>query len=106
MAKKSVYANALLYQGEILFYRTAQRKYDKYDFYKDFMRAGLTNLQTGKMEEFEVERIEFVIDEKNNNFIFNDLAPIFYKSFNQSEHLTKMLGSQKNSLNRWYGHYG
>lgn len=60
-----IYANALLSNNKILFWRTAQREYQVEDFYKDFSRSGIKQSEYEKDHElkpfdgkFYFERLE------------------------------------------------
>ncbi len=83
-----IYANALLSNGEILFWRTARRIYNEYDFYKDFMRSGIDQMEYFKTHDIEVSTMCFEFDNENydnmNNYVFEVLAKHFYRQFKLS----------------------
>lgn len=84
---KTIYANALLSDGKILFWYTGA-KCDEFSFYKDFYYAGINELEYRKNHKLECKSIGFVdeTDEEDYNFFcFGVLAKAFYKQFEISE---------------------
>lgn len=74
-----IYANALLSDNKILFWRTAQRKYEVTDFYKDFSRSGIKQSEYEKEHELKVATMAFEFKDENiNNFVFDKIAKVFY----------------------------
>lgn len=90
--KITIYANALLSDGAILFWRTAQSEYDEYSFYKDFMYSQINQDEYSKNHKMECVSMKFEYNEelddtydKLNNYVFHILAKHFYKLFPISE---------------------
>lgn len=74
-----IYANALLSDNKILFWRTAQREYEVGDFYKDFSRSGIKQSEYEKEHELKVATMAFEFKDENiNNFVFDKIAKVFY----------------------------
>ena len=79
-----VWANALLSDGEILFWYVGARCDAPCDFYKDFYYAGIKLSEYEKAHNLEVQRMGFLDeteDNRYNNFSFEVLAQDFYKQF-------------------------
>lgn len=82
----TLYANALLSDGEILFYYTGGDKCNDYnEFYKDFYFAGINMLEYAKSHELKVEVMEITISEEYNNYVFENIAKEFYRLFSISK---------------------
>lgn len=90
MKKQTIYANALLSDGEILFWSTGQNKKGIYDFYKDFYYAGMNQTEYFKTHDMSVKTMEFSYevekefddeDRLYNYLIFNVLSKQFYKQW-------------------------
>lgn len=90
MIKQTVYANALLSDGKLLFWYTGRNKCDKYSFYKDFYYSGMKADEYFKSHKMECRSTEFSyecseeFDEKDiqmNKFCFDVLAKDFYRMF-------------------------
>lgn len=83
--RKSIYATALLSDGEILFWRVGQHPYHEYDFYKDFMRSGINQMEYFDSHKMKCEVMEFVFDEESeykiNNHVFKEVAKSFFRLF-------------------------
>ena len=85
---RTVYANALLSDGKILFWYTGGECKDWHDFYKDFYYAGLNMIEYEKSHRLELDKIGFEIKPSSwgyNNFIFEVLAKEFYRQYPISE---------------------
>ena len=79
-----VWANALLSDGEILFWYIGDRCGTPHDFYKDFYYAGLNLIDYAKFHHLEVQRMGFLDeteDKRYNNFSFEVLASKFFRQF-------------------------
>lgn len=90
MIKQTIYANALLSDGKLLFWYTGRNKCDKYSFCKDFYYSGINGNEYFKSHKMECSSICFSyecgddldeVDIKMNNFCFNVLAKDFYRMF-------------------------
>lgn len=85
---RTIYANALLSDGKILFWYTGDECKDWHDFYKDFYYSGLNMIEYEKSHRLELDKIGFEIKPSSwdyNNFIFEVLAKEFYKQYPISE---------------------
>lgn len=83
-ATKIVWANALLSDGEILFWYTGSKCEHFSDFYKDFYFSGLNMTEYSKNHKLEVRSIGFVDeteDEEYNLLCFDVLPKDFYRQF-------------------------
>lgn len=83
--KRTVWANALLSDGKILFWSTGNECKSIYDFYKDFYYSGLP----GNYEDHhKMELVKKSFEQKtaeDNRMIFDELAPEFYRQWEISE---------------------
>lgn len=80
--KKNIWANALLSDGNLLFYYVGDCDCSVYSFYKDFYYAGIDMVRYSKEHKLEVAKMQFTIfDEKYNNYVFDVLATDFFKLF-------------------------
>lgn len=78
----TIYANALLSDGKILFWYTGRNKCNEYDFYKDFYYSEINQTEYFKNHKIECKSIGFLDeteDDDYNNFCFNVLAKNFYR---------------------------
>lgn len=85
---RTIYANALLSDGKILFWYTGDECESWYDFYKDFYYAGINTTEYKKTHRLELDKIGFEIKTSSwdyNSFIFEVLAKEFYKQYPISE---------------------
>ena len=85
---RKVYANALLSDGEILFWYTGDECKSPEDFYKDFYYSKINMTEYLKTHKCELDKIGFVIKPGSwdyNNFIFEVLAKEFYRQYPISE---------------------
>ena len=79
---EEVWANALLSDGEILFWYTGSECKDPYEFYKDFYYSHINMIEYGKSHKLEIAKMKFVEENGNDNYlIFNVLAPNFYRNY-------------------------
>lgn len=76
---KSIWANALLSDGEILFWYTGDKCNDWYDFYKDFYYARINSTEYEKSHKLELVCKE--LDGADNNKAFEVDAPNFYRQY-------------------------
>lgn len=77
--KDTVWANALLSDGKILFWYTGDKCNHWSDFYKDFYYAGINQTEYEKDHALELMCLE--IDNSDNHKAFNVLAPSFYRQY-------------------------
>ena len=78
----SVWANALLSDGKILFWYTGLDKcHSVNDFYKDFYYAGINQEEYFANHKIELVTKEFIVDESTHNNAFKVLAKEFYKQY-------------------------
>lgn len=80
---RTIYANALLSDGKILFWYTGD-KCSEDSFYKDFYYSGINELEYRKNHKLECKSIGFIDETENNdyNFLcFEVLAREFYKQW-------------------------
>lgn len=82
---KTIWANALLSDGEILFWYTGQSPcLDWHEFYKDFYYSHINAVEYEKQHQLKVVNMGFVDNTTNedyNGFIFDVLAKEFYRKF-------------------------
>lgn len=81
---RTVYANALLSDGAILFWYTGDECNGVDDFYKDFYYAGISQLKYQKSHDLRLAKMGFIDpteDEDYNKLCFNVLAKDFYRQF-------------------------
>lgn len=79
---KTIYANALLSDGKILFWYIGDECKNPIDFYKDFYYAHINMIEYEKYHHLEIRKMGFIIyDTNDNNFVFNVLAKSFYLKF-------------------------
>ena len=81
---RTIWANALLSNGEILFWYTGSECTEWYDFYKDFYYADIDAIEYEKTHDLQIAKIGFVdcTDDKDyNELIFETLAENFYRQF-------------------------
>lgn len=80
---KSVWANALLSDGKILFWYIGSECGSKLDFYKDFYYAGITydNYVITHQLKLVKKEFKYKVGEQDSNYIFNVLAPEYFKNF-------------------------
>ena len=71
---RTVYANALLSDGEILFWYTGDECKSWHDFYKDFYYAGLHMVEYEKSHELKLVKVGFI--DPTDEWDYSDL--IFY----------------------------
>lgn len=79
----SIWANALLSDGKILFWYTDRDKAkSKFDFYKDFYYSRIKVDEYEKTHKLTLVRKEFfVFNDEDNNKIFDVEAVEFYKQY-------------------------
>lgn len=73
MENRKIYANALLKDGKIMFWWTGDKCDSKYDFYKDFMYAGLNMVD-------EFKNNDYALDSKQVDD-FEKSAEAFYRQY-------------------------
>lgn len=81
--KEEVWANALLSDGEILFWHTGRERIDFFDFNKDFYYAGI-GVEYAAAHKLELVKKKFEVDEDDicaNNRVFEVDARDFYRQF-------------------------
>lgn len=78
--QKIVWANALLSDGEILFWYIGGRCNSLHDFYKDFYYSNINMDDYARNHKLEVARIGF-IDETDENFYSNLCFEVLAKDF-------------------------
>lgn len=81
---RTVWANALLSDGEILFWYTGDECSEWTDFYKDFYYARINSVEYEQKHDLRLAKMAFVDvtdDDDYNNFIFYNLAKEFYRQF-------------------------
>lgn len=82
---KTIWANALLSDGEILFWYIGQSPCLEWqEFYKDFYYSGINANEYEKNHELKIVKMGFVDSTENqdyNKIIFNILAQEFYRQF-------------------------
>lgn len=81
--KEEIWANAVLSNGEILFWSTGRERLDVNDFFKYFVYAGYGDkyVETHKLE---LVKKKFEVDEDDvraNNRVFEVDAKNFYRQF-------------------------
>lgn len=84
---KTIYANALLSDGKLLFWYTGE-KCSEESFYKDFYYSGINQAEYFNNHKMTMQNIAFEISEDDtelNNFVFEHLAPMFYSRFEMHE---------------------
>lgn len=85
---RTVYANALLSDGKILFWYTGNKCEAWYDFYKDFYYAGIDGVEYEKSHNLELVKMGFIDPTEDwdfNDLIFNVFAKEFYRQYQISE---------------------
>ena len=85
---RTVYANALLSDGKILFWYTGDECEAWHDFYKDFYYAGLNATEYEKSHNLELVKMGFIDpteDWDSSDLIFNVFAKDFYRQYQISE---------------------
>ena len=81
--KEEVWANALLSDGEIMFWHTGRERIDFFDFNKDFYYAGI-GVEYAAAHKLELVKKKFEVDEDDiyaNNRVFEVDARNFYRQF-------------------------
>lgn len=79
---REVWANALLSDGEILFWYTGSECKEPYEFYKDFYYSNINMIEYEKTHKLEIAKRSFIEHSDDDNYlIFNILAPNFYKEY-------------------------
>ena len=80
---KSVWANALLSDGKILFWYVGSECKSKLDFYKDFYFAGIGYMDYEAQHQLKLVKKEFRYKngEQKSNYIFNVLAPEYFRNY-------------------------
>ena len=81
---RTVYANALLSDGKILFWYTGDECKEWHDFYKDFYYAGLNMTEYENTHDLQLVKMGFIDPTEDwdyNKFIFDVLAKKFYKQY-------------------------
>jgi len=81
---RTVYANALLSDGEILFWYTGDECKAWYDFYKDFYYAGINSVEYEKTHDLQLVKMGFIDPTEDwdySDLIFNSFAKEFYKQY-------------------------
>lgn len=68
MEERKIYANAVLKDGKLIFWWTGDKCKDVYDFYKDFMYAGLNMLDEIKNHNYELKTQEVESFENDKEF--------------------------------------
>ena len=85
---RTVYANALLSNGKILFWYTGTKCESWQDFYKDFYYAGIDSMVYSKTNELKLVNMGFIDPTEEwdySDLIFNIFAKEFYKQYPISE---------------------
>ena len=85
---RTVYANALLSDGKILFWYTGDECKDWHAFYKDFYYAGLIATEYEKSHNLELVKMGFIDPTEDwdySDLIFNVFAKDFYRQYQISE---------------------
>ena len=85
---RTVYANALLSDGKILFWYTGDECKAWHDFYKDFYYAGLNATEYEKSHNLELVKMGFIDPTEDwdySDLIFNVFAKEFYRQYPISE---------------------
>lgn len=85
---RTVYANALLSDGKILFWYTGSECSSWQDFYKDFYYADIDGIEYEKTHNLQLVKMGFIDPTEEwdfNEFIFDVLAKEFYKQYSISE---------------------
>ena len=81
--KNEIWANALLSDGEILFWRTGRERIDVFDFNKYFYYADI-GVEYIAAHKLELVKKKFEVDEydvRANNRVFEVDAKNFYRQF-------------------------
>lgn len=82
---KTIWANALLSDGEILFWYIGQSPCLEWqEFYKDFYYSGINATEYEKNHKLKIVKMGFIDSTENqdyNRIIFNILAQEFYRQF-------------------------
>lgn len=81
---RTIYANAVLSDGEILFWYTGDECDSVDDFYKDFYYAKIKQLEYQKVHDLKLVKMGFIDpteDEDYNKLTFYTLAQDFYRQF-------------------------
>lgn len=81
---KTVYANALLSDGKILFWYTGNECKDWHDFYKDFYYAGINSTEYERTHELKLVKMGFIDPTEDwdyNHLIFDSFSKEFYKQY-------------------------
>lgn len=82
---REVWANALLSDGEILFWYAGDECKEPHEFYKDFSYSHIDMLEYEKTHKLEIAQMRFTEEnDDDNSYIFNTLAPGFYRNFKVS----------------------
>ena len=85
---RTVYANAVLSDGKILFWWTGDECDCPEDFYKDFYYAGINMTEYIETHDVRLVKIGFVDPTENwdySNLIFNVLSKEFYRQYQISD---------------------
>lgn len=79
---KEIWANALLSDGEILFWYTGSECKEVYEFYKDFCYSHINMAEYEKTHKLSIVKMKFIEQNGDDNWrIFNILAPNFYRRY-------------------------
>ena len=81
--KREIWANAVLSDGEILFWSTGRERSDVKDFFKFFFYAGYGDKYV-EAHKLELVKKKFEVDEDDdcaNDRVFEVDAPNFYRQF-------------------------
>lgn len=81
---RTYWANALLSDGEILFWYTGERCSSPYDFYKDFYIAGIDLVKYEKEHDLKVVRLGMIDETEDNQYnclCFDRIAKDFYRQY-------------------------
>ena len=77
-----IWANALLSDGQILFWYTGSECGQPIDFYKDFYYAGINMTEYESTHKLELAKKKFTENiDGDNRKIFEELAPDFYRQY-------------------------
>lgn len=83
--RTSVWANALLSDGKILFWFTGIEYQEIWDFNMDFYFADINLMSYIQSHKLELVKQKFdITEEVDNNMIFEVLAPKFYSQWELS----------------------
>lgn len=85
---RKIYANAVLSDGEILFWWIGNECHDIREFYKDFYRNGINYSEYEKTHALKLVKMGFIDPTEDwdyNNFIFKRLSREFFKQWGISK---------------------